>query len=176
MKRILAWLAATVLCLGALAGCEAFPQREDTPTPETRTAKDVAPDITVYTADGKPVSLHSLFGKPIVLNFWASWCPPCKAEMPDFQAAYAQLGEQVHFVMVNLTDGQQETVELASGFIESSGFTFPVYYDTSGTAAYTYRISSIPTTYFIRSDGSIATSQVGMLDAAGLDAALKQIR
>ena len=90
-----------------------------------------APDFTVYDAEGREVRLSDYFGKPIVLNFWASWCGPCKMEMPDFQEKYLELEGEVHFLMVNMTDGARETVETATAFLAESGFTFPVLFDSA---------------------------------------------
>lgn len=127
--------------------------------------EDIANDFTVVDADEKDFALSSSFGKPIVLNFWASWCPPCKSEMPEFQTAYETYGSDVQFIMVNLTDGERETIETASAFVKDQGYTFPVFYDINQEAAYAYEVSSIPTTYFIDTNGNIAASAQGMLDA-----------
>ncbi|MBQ4347432.1 MAG: TlpA family protein disulfide reductase, partial [Firmicutes bacterium] len=88
----------------------------------------MAPDFTVYDSEGNAVMLSDFIGKPIVLNFWASWCGPCKMEMPEFNEAYAELGEDIQFLMVNVTTGR-ETQESASAFIEENGYSFPVFYD-----------------------------------------------
>lgn len=128
-----------------------------------------AMDFTVLDADGAEVSLHSLIGKPIVLNFWASWCSPCKQEFPDFQYAYDKYGSDVEFVMVNLTDGIQETQDKAQDFVDSNGYTLPVYYDINQEAAYTYYIYSIPTTFFIDADGNIIAYAQSMLDSENIE-------
>ena len=165
MKRYLLLFVILALCLGVLTGCEPTQTPETSAQTTESTGEETipAPDVTVYTVDGQSAKLSDFFGKPIVLNFWASWCPPCKAEMPDFEKVYQEMGDQVQFLMVNLTDGTQETVETASVFIKDSGFTFPVYYDTSMEAATAYWVSSIPTTYFIDSNGNLITGANGML-------------
>ena len=126
---------------------------------------DVFPamDFTVYDIDRNPVKLSDFFGKPILINFWATWCPPCKSELPDFDRVYADYGEDVVFMMVNMTDGSRDTVESASAFTADNGYSFPVYYDCDLDAAYTYGASSIPMTVLIGADGNIVGGQVGVL-------------
>ena len=119
----------------------------------TQPAPQFAPDFTVYDAEGNAYRLSDFRGTPVVLNFWASWCGPCKMEMPDFDEKAKELEGKVQFLMVNLTDGAQETVETASAFIAAQGYTFPVFYDTDQAAAYAYGVYSIPTTYFIDAAG-----------------------
>lgn len=164
-----------------LSGCalQNAPETTEIPVQTTEnTAPETvpAPDVTVYTADGQAVKLSDFFGKPIVLNFWASWCGPCKAEMPDFDKAFQELGSDVQFLMVNLTDGRDETVETASTFIKDSGYSFPVYYDTTMEAATAYGISSIPTTYFIDSSGNVAAGANRMLSEENLQQGISMIR
>ena len=111
----------------------------------------------------------------MLLNFWASWCGPCQSEMPDFQKFYESHGDKVHFVLVNLTDGQRETLEVASTFIDSQGYTFPVFYDTSTEAAYTYGVYSIPTSYFINAKGEPIAQAQGAIDAETLQRGIDMI-
>ena len=131
-------------------------------------AKDPAPDFTVYDIDGNAHKLSDFRGKPVVLNFWASWCGPCKSEMPDFEEKYLEYGESVHFVMVNLTDSIQETVTSASDFIAGQGYTFPVYYDTDMDGAMKYGVSAVPVTYFIDESGNFVAYGQGALTASAL--------
>lgn len=128
-----------------------------------------APDFTVENAEGEKVTLASFEGKPVILNFWASWCSPCKTEMPDFQAAYDTYGEDIQFMMVNMTDGARETRQSGEDFIKEQGFTFPVFYDVDLEAAYAYYVTSIPTTYFIDAEGNIVAAGRGMLDSEALE-------
>ena len=122
-----------------------------------------APDFTVTDIDGNEIKLSDLEGKPVVLNFWASWCSPCKIEMPAFDLVWHELGDEVEFMMVDLVDGFQETVQTGSKYIEDQGFSFPVYYDTSADAAIAYGIRSIPTTVFIDKDGYAVSAAQGTI-------------
>jgi len=144
-------------------------------TDETEDGRIPAPDFTVLDAEGAEVKLSELFGKPIVLNFWASWCPPCKSEMPEFNKVYAELGTDVIFMMVNLVDGQRETIESGAKFIADQGYAFPVYFDNKGEAGNTYVISSIPTTFFIDKDGYIITGAQGAIDEKTLRKGIEYI-
>ncbi len=137
--------------------------------------KRLMPDFTVYDADGNPVQLSDFRGKPVVLNFWASWCGPCKSEMPDFDDKAAELDGEVVFMMVNLTDGYQETVDSASSFIADQGYTFPVYYDTDLSAAQAYGVSSVPVTYFIDAEGYGVGRAMGAIDALYLQTGINMI-
>lgn len=134
-----------------------------------------APDFTVYDKDGNKVSLSDYLGKPVVLNFWASWCGPCKTEMPDFEKAYKERGDEIQFLMVNMTDGSRETIDSASEYIEDQGFTFPVFFDTDVDAANTYGAYSIPMTFFIDSEGYLTARATGALDEATLNQGLDMI-
>lgn len=128
-----------------------------------------APNFTVQDTAGKQVALHDLVGKPVIVNFWASWCPPCKAEMPDFEAAYKEHGDDIQFMMVNMTDGGRETIATAEKYIADQGYTFPVYFDTEQEAAITYGVSAIPTTYFINAQGNLVAYAAGAITAAHLE-------
>ena len=145
-------------------------------TDSGETTVETAPDFTMTNASGEEVKLSNFFGKPVVLNFWASWCGPCKSEMPHFEDAYQKYGEDINFVIVNLTDGARETVETASDFIEEQGYTFPLYFDTNTEGAVTYGTYSIPVTYFIGADGVPVAQANGALDAETLQKGLDMIQ
>ena len=129
---------------------------------------NTAPDFKVLDMDGQEVQLSDLFGQRILINFWATWCPPCRAELPYFEEAYQEYGDDIVFLMVDLTDGSQETVEGVKDFCAENGYSFPVYYDTEFSAVYAYSIDAIPQTYAIGSDGNVLMNQVGSMSKARL--------
>ena len=142
----------------------------DTTAPETtadatESTLPKVPDFTVTDEEGNPVNLYDFLGKPIILNFWASWCGPCRSEMPDLQKAFETYGEDIHFLMVDLTDNSRETVEAAKNYITQAGYTFPIYFDSTLSAASAYGAYSIPMTYFIGAEGQPIARYVGAMSS-----------
>lgn len=137
--------------------------------------EDLAPDFTVEDGQGEEVDLSDFFGKPIAINLWATWCPPCAGELPAFDRAWEAYGDQVSFLMVNLTDGERDTVESVKEYVEEAGYSFPVYYDTQFSAAITYGANSIPMTILIDAHGQIVAGQIGAVDEQSLMTALETL-
>lgn len=121
------------------------------------------PNFTVYDLNGNEVSLYDYLGKPVVLNFWATWCGPCQSEMPAFDQMYQKYNNQITFLMVNVTDGSRDTVESVTAFYKDSGYTFPIYFDTTLEASMTYGAYSIPLTFFIDAEGNLLYNQMGAI-------------
>lgn len=150
-------------------------QESESVSNEETKADNPAPDFTVVDKSGKEYKLSDFEGKPTILNFGASWCGPCKNEMPDFDEAYVECKDKINFLMVNLTDGSRETVETASDYIKKQGYSFPVYYDTQSDAVITYSVYSVPTTYFIDEDGNIIANARGAIDKETLQKGIDMI-
>ncbi len=133
-------------------------------------------DATVYTAKDEPVLLSDIAdGKPLVINFWATWCPYCVEELPDFQEIYDEFGEDVSFAFVDVADGQRERAEDAAAWLSENGYgDLPDYYDTSLEATRAFGASSLPTTVVVSAEGEVLTISPGMIDPTLLRAALEE--
>lgn len=131
-------------------------------------ASTPAPSFTMTDNQGKTMTLDDFKGRPILLNFWASWCGPCQSEMPAIQESWEAHGQQIEFLIVNMTGMSGETEESAKAFLADTGYTFPVYFDAHNSAATTYGVTSIPQTYLIDEAGNIVGSYVGAMDDAVL--------
>lgn len=134
-------------------------------------------NFTLKDLEGKSHTLSDYQGKIIVLNFWASWCPPCRAEMPDLENFYQDSkGGDIAFLTVNLTDGIREKQETARNFIAENGYTFPVLLDLETKVAEEYYVGSIPTTFIIDKDGIIRYYIPGQTNQETLDLLVENVR
>lgn len=123
-----------------------------------------APDFQQRTLAGEEMALSDLEGKKVIINFWATWCPPCKAEMPHMQDFYHNQKENnVEILAVNLTETEKDERNIKN-FVQDYGLTFPVLLDRSGEIGKTYQAITIPTSYFIDSKGIIRKKIIGPMD------------
>ncbi|WP_087975184.1 peroxiredoxin family protein [Oceanobacillus rekensis] len=120
-----------------------------------------APDFELITMTGETVKLSDYEGQRVMLNFWATWCPPCREEMPDMQKFYKDKDAVV--LAINITN-METSKNKVTEFAEELGLTFPILMDEVGEVSTLYRISPIPTTYMIDSKGVIRHKQYGALD------------
>ncbi len=131
-----------------------------------------APDFTLVRLDtGEETTLSNLRGKPIILNFWATWCHPCRAEMPALQAAYERYGDDL--LVLGVDQGEESGV--VGKFIEEFGITFPILMDTAMSVSSDYRILGLPTTFFIDSQGIIRQVHAGQINSAMLAEGIVEI-
>ena len=126
-------------------------------------------DFAMLDKEGNTVRLSDHYGKPVVLNFWASWCPPCRSEMPAFDKLNTEKGDIVNVMMVNMTDGYRDDFDSVITFAEENGYGFPVYFDTGNKGAKGYGIFSLPTTVFINADGTVAETHMGAMSEETLN-------
>ncbi len=159
MKRIVCIVLALIMLVLTLTACTE--PLSDNP----------APDFTVTDRDGREVKLSDFFGKPVVVNFWGTWCPYCLQEFPEFQTVYEELGDDVQFVMVNYGD----TLSQVDDFLEENTYTFPIYFDLVGSAVETYQVSGFPTTVFIRKNGEVSDVRSGALSEEILRSCISKI-
>ena len=135
-----------------------------------------APDFIMWDQQGDQTSLQEILeGKPAVINFWTSKCPPCKEEMPDFEELYQEIKDQVQFIMVDGVGCMGETEESGRAYVEEQGFTFPVYYDLEMDGVLNYGIRAFPTTYILNGEGRLVTGGSGMITKETLQELLEQV-
>jgi cytochrome c biogenesis protein CcmG, thiol:disulfide interchange protein DsbE len=125
----------------------------------------LAPDIQLKTPDGQNVKLSDLRGRPVIMNFWASWCPPCRVEMPALQNAY-EIHQNDGLAILGINSAYQDDLSNALPFIQKNGLTFPILLDSSGVASQIYRVNALPTSFFIDAKGYIRKIVVGAMPEA----------
>jgi peroxiredoxin len=118
-----------------------------------------APDFTLATADGTVVALSDFRSKTVVLNFWATWCPPCRAEMPDLQAAFNERAPDDDFVVLGID--LAEPAGAVQDFIDEFEITFPIAIDSEQTVAEHYGVRGLPASFFIDTQGIVRAMQLG---------------
>ena len=152
------WTAFSIIVLMIGAGWMIFTP----PLPGTATGGKIpapgegflAPDFALQDAQGQTVRLSDLRGKPVMVNFWASWCAPCKAEMPAMQEVHETYADRGFTILAVNTTFQDDRAN-ADAFIAERGLTFPVLYDLDGETSSHYQVRSMPSTFFIGADGTI---------------------
>ena len=165
MNRILIVVVVLILTLVLLiVGCS---------SPSSAQVGKRAPDFQLFNLEGQAISLSDFRGKPVFLNFWATWCGPCRQEMPLIQEIFEEPSD-TELVILAIDIG--EAPSAVNNFIQSNNFSFPVLLDTNQDVALEYNIRAIPTTFFIDRDGIIQAIKVGAFSStAEIEKSLSKI-
>lgn len=154
---------------------QAEAQTNEEPAEQEEDTRLLMLDIPLYNLDDQEVSFEAVrAGRPAIINYFASWCPPCIAELPHFEAAFQAHGDEIAFIFLNALDGQRETKETLRRFIIERAFSGPVYWD-EGLFAYLFQTTSLPTTIFIASDGEILGGQLGFVSEEQLSYVIEEL-
>lgn len=161
-------LQDAMTALGVLSAFGSFPLPAQTPG-------DTAPGFTLKTLDGTPVSLADFRGHPVLINFWGTWCPPCRDEIPLIVAA--NVAHRDAGLVVLAIDGrdQETSTRAVRNFVAEFQMSFPVPLDEKGTVRKRYKLRGLPTTVFIGADGVVRAVNIGPLSAAALQQHLGEI-
>lgn len=133
-----------------------------------------APDFTLPSLEGEDLTLSAFAGRPVLINFWASWCPPCREEMPHLQAA-AEADRELVVLAVDATHTERNVAQVAA-FVEEFGLNFPVVLDRDGAVNELYLVRALPTSYFVDRSGIIRAKYLGALTPAALQEFLQVIQ
>ena len=170
-RRRVAWVALVLVGVAVVTALALTQGR--TTTTRTANRSGAAPPFRLDNLQPgqAPVTLETLRGKPVVVNFWASWCVPCRKEMPGFEAVHKALGNKVAFVGVNNKDYRDSALD----FVQKTGVTYPSGFDQSGRVAIDYGVVGMPTTVFISPDGQLLESRTGEISSDELQGTISRL-
>lgn len=172
-----AWAAAGLLLIAAACAPASAVSPEPASTTDAVTtiaAGSPAPDFALKTLDGGQVRLSDFKGQPVLLNFWASWCGPCRTEMPELIAAH-QAHQADGLVVLAINNTQLDLVEDVQAFVDEMQLPFPVPLDAQGETIEAYAILGLPTSVFVNAGGAIQNVNVGPLTRDSLASYLAEI-
>lgn len=160
-------IAVVVLGLLVSTGCTA--SAGNNTTPGAAAVGRPAPDFTLANLDGNQVSLSDFRGKTVFINFWATWCPPCREEMPAIETLYQQYKDKDVVVLgVDILETEGEVRQ----FVEEGGYSWIFVMDTTGEVTASYQVIAIPTSFFIDKEGIIRVIQIGAMTKGAMEARL----
>lgn len=158
----------TAVQVQGVASCDTLPQGASS---DEATSDRLPPLELSCLTPGPSIDLAALGGRPVLVNLWASWCGPCREEMPALQAAHEQYGEQVHFLGVDSKD----TTEAAAAFLDDIGVTYPQVVDPEGELLDHLGVPGLPVTVLLDDEGRIAATHVGQLDSESIEELLDNV-
>lgn len=161
------WIVFSQTIRGDIAGGDAITLE---PAP---IAGHPAPDFELKTLTGETLRLSDFEGKPVIVNFWATWCAPCRAEFPDFQETFVDNVDNLVIIGVNNTAADQ--VELVDDFVQEMGATFPIVLDETGETVETYRVLGLPTSIFVDRNGIVNEVFTGPINQAYIESKLPEL-
>ena len=177
-------IAAALVAYRALVAAQPAQQEvEAEPYAFATDPSGAAPDVTVadtlacriFDSAGEQVLLGDVMqGRPTVVNVWATWCPYCVDEMADFQAMFERHGDEVQFVMLDVSDSSHEMTE-ARSYVAEQGYTFPVYYDAAHEFTTLYGVFGLPTTVVLDADGTTLLVQAGRVDSDRMEFTVSEL-
>jgi len=172
--------AALLLAIWILGGKAAWPPAASVSTAKGGSTERVAPEVgslapefTLKDLQGQEVKLSSLRGHTVLINFWATWCPPCRTEMPDLDAFY-QDNQQRGIVVLAIN--MHEDKDVVDRFVHSTGVTLPVLIDADGAAATAYNVNYLPTSFFVDPNGIIREMHIGAMNRSTMEFKAQQAR
>jgi peroxiredoxin len=157
------WTVFTLLILTLCAGWIWVSASSGEASGEIATAPSMgllAPEFSLSTPQGEVIALSGLRGRAVLVNFWASWCPPCRAEMPAMQKVYEEYRDE-GFLILAINATHQDNPEQALAFADNLSLSFPILFDADGIVMERYKVTALPTSFFILPDGTIQELVVG---------------
>ncbi|MDQ6695792.1 MAG: TlpA family protein disulfide reductase [Chloroflexota bacterium] len=175
LVAVVAVLATFAWLLSSRAGEQRTVNAAITGTSSAPTTGSLAPDFTLTDVHtNKPVKLSSLRGKPVFMNFWGTWCPPCRGEMPEMQKLYDKYKDQIQVVGVSM--GPRDTSSQVKSFVDQQKYSWTFIHDADYSVATTYEVQAVPSSYFIDKDGIIRAVQIGGMSGDLMEHYFQQVK